>query len=91
MRKAPMDAHSVVPEPTPDKPRVSFISRRAHRGRLGGISVATELRLIKTDPDHPKPIPMPPGGQTKAYLESESDRYLEIVLERERPQTNSGG
>jgi predicted DNA-binding transcriptional regulator AlpA len=85
-----MDAHSVVPEPTPDKPAVSFRSRQRHRELLGGISKATEWRLIKEDPDHPKPIPMPPGDQTKAYVEAESDRYLEIVLARQR-QNGDGG
>ena len=80
-----MAAPSVVHEPTTDKPTVSFISRITHRGRLGGISKSTELRLINTDPDHPRPVPLPPGGQVKGYVDHESVRYCELLLKRARP------
>jgi hypothetical protein len=85
-----MAAPSVVPETQSDK-HLRFRPRSEHRARLGKISKATELRLINTDPDHPQPVPMPPGGQVKAYVEAESDAYLQIVLQRARNAIGKGG
>jgi hypothetical protein len=86
-----MAAPSVVPDPQPDKPRLRFRPRSEHRRLLRNISKSTELRLINTDPDHPQPVPMPPGGQVKAYVEAESDAYLQIVLQRARGTNGDGG
>jgi hypothetical protein len=77
-----MDVQSVSDTPEPVNCAPTFISRREHRRRLGGMSKATELRLIKNDPDHPKPFPVGPGFFV--YSEQESDSYRRLVLERSK-------
>jgi predicted DNA-binding transcriptional regulator AlpA len=77
--ETPMDAQTLPAAPEAGKPE-TFITRREHRRRCGDISKATELRLINGDPDHPKPVRI--GRGLFVYVESESDRYREILIAR---------
>jgi hypothetical protein len=69
-----MCEQNVTEKSEPRKP-VTFIKRREHRRRLG-ISRSKEHGLLKTDQDHPRPVP--PFG----YIESESDAYIQLLIAR---------
>jgi predicted DNA-binding transcriptional regulator AlpA len=51
-----------------------LITRREARRRAGGISRSTEHRLLKRDPDWPRPVQITPG--LTGYVEHEFGRFL---------------
>jgi hypothetical protein len=76
-----MDHGTIRPDPEPVKPSAPrYIRRREHRRRLGDISKSTERKLLLTDPDHPRLVEF--ASNMKVYVESESDRYREILRSR---------
>jgi predicted DNA-binding transcriptional regulator AlpA len=74
-----MDVQTLPAAPEAGKPEV-FITRREHRRRCGDISKATELRLINSDPAHPKPVKI--GRGLFVYVERESAAYIQTVISR---------
>jgi predicted DNA-binding transcriptional regulator AlpA len=55
--------------------RQTLITRREGRHRAGDISRTTEHRLLKSDPDWPRPVRITRG--LTGYVASELDRFIE--------------
>ena len=47
-----------------------------------GYTRSTFYRVMKEDPEFPKPIETTPDGKIIAFLETELDRYIELLVAR---------
>jgi hypothetical protein len=60
----------------------TLINDAQRRRMLGNISRTTGHRLQDEDPEHPKPVPLRPGGSARYFVLSEMKRYVERLIER---------
>jgi hypothetical protein len=66
-------SETLHPDRQPVKSKINLLTRTHVRTVRRPMSRATELRLLRNDPNWPKPV----GGY---YVESEIDEYLERMV-----------